>query len=227
MSCESKSNCESKSEETEFVNGAVEEEVDKDEEVAGWDWEKGVFKMFNDIIYNQLEVNPYSCTVVATYTALSNLTGKSVPYSLMLATLERMRKDGKFTENVGAYLKDGVEYALADFNTYCGSNWKANRIVLSPASIINGLKKSPIVTWIKYGKGFVADTQDNAWLDWASTDIIGSSGHAICIVKANTIEDFLVKMCNTYAGRLVKNVFGFDFNKYRSLMFNTGYYFTK
>jgi hypothetical protein len=55
-----------------------------------------VHKKFVDIIYNQLEVDPYSCTIVATYGALSNLTGKIVPYSVMRGTLDRMIRDGKF-----------------------------------------------------------------------------------------------------------------------------------
>ena len=83
----------------------------------------------------------------------------------MGGTLGRMKKDGKFKSGVGAYLKDGVKYALEDWNSAFKTSYKANLIYLSPSSIIEGLKKSPIVTGIKYGKGFVADTQDNAWLD--------------------------------------------------------------
>jgi len=213
---------------SEFVDGAIESEEESEDVLLGvGEVEKGVWKVFNDVIYNQNEVDAYSCTVVATYTALSNLTGKTVPYSLMNSTLSRMRKDGKFKDGVGAYLKDGVKYALEDWNEKFKTNYKAQLIVLSPQTIVRGLKSSPIVTGIKYGKGFVSDTQDNAWLDGASTDVIGNSGHAITIVKVNTLDDVLIKLCNTYAWRLLKNVFGLDFNKYRKLFFNTGYFFTK
>lgn len=54
----------------------------------------------------------------------------------------------------------------------------------------------------------------------------GSQGHAITYVKINTIDDHLVKFANSYAGRLVKNVVGFDLEKYRPMLFNTGFFFT-
>lgn len=213
---------------SEFVEGAIESEEESEDILLGTgEFEKGVWKVFNDVIYNQNEVDAYSCTVVATYTALSNLTGKTVPYSLMRRTLERMRLDGKFKDGVGAYLKDGVKYALEDWNATFNTSYKAQLIVLSPQTIVRGLKSSPIVTGIKYGKGFVNDTQDNAWLDEGVENVVWNSGHAITIVKVNTLDDTLIKLCNSYSGRLVKNVFGLDFDKYRKLFFNTWFFFTK
>ena len=83
-----------------------------------------------------------------------------------------MRKDGKFKDGVGAYLKDGVKYSLEDWNSTFKTNYKAQLIVLSPQTIVMGLKSSPIVTGIKYGKGFVNDTQDNAWLDSGTENVV-------------------------------------------------------
>lgn len=57
---------------------------------------KGIRKKFVDVLYNQLEIDPYACTLVATFTALSNMTGKVVPYSVMRAALKKISDDGKF-----------------------------------------------------------------------------------------------------------------------------------
>lgn len=149
----------------DFPLGAVDE--DTEAEFGAQEVEKTVEKKFLDLIYDQTQVNPYGCTVVATYTALSNLTGKVVPYSVMRATVERMKKDGKFRDGFGAKLSDGVEYALADFNKEFKTKYASNRIFVSASSLVRSLKVSPVVSGLYYGKKFVEDTQDNAWIDGA------------------------------------------------------------
>ena len=207
-----------------ITNGALDEEIEQP--LGADEVPKGIRKCYNDFLYDQTQIDAYSCTVVATYTALSNLSEKAVPYSLMKKSLDRMAKDGKFKPGFGALLSDGVKYALEDFNAEFRTKYKANRIYLSASSIYNALGKSPVVTGVKYGKGFVADTQDNAWIDGSLETVKGSQGHAITIVKINTEDDHLVKFANSYAGKLAKNVVGVDFEKYRTLFFNTGYFFT-
>lgn len=139
----------------------------------------------------------------------------------MRLTIERMKKDGKFRDGFGAKLSDGVEYALADFNREFRTGYKQNRIYVSASSLVKALKASPVVSGLYYGKKFVEDTQDNAWIDGAIEGVKGSQGHAITFVKINTMDDHLVKFANSYAGRLAKNVVGLDLEKYRSMLFNT------
>lgn len=54
----------------EFTDGATDCEVEED--LGAQSVEKAVRKQFLDILYDQTNVNAYGCTVVATYTALSN-----------------------------------------------------------------------------------------------------------------------------------------------------------
>lgn len=209
--------------EIEIYPGATDEETEDD--LGAQTVEKTVSKSFRDIIYDQTQVDPYSCTVVATYTAISNKTGKIVSYDLMRNTLERMENDGKFRKGFGAKLSDGVKYALEDYNREFKTSLKAVRVTVSASSLVKALRISPVVSGLYYGKKFVEDTQDNAWIDGAIEGVKGAQGHACTYVKINTMDDWLVKMCNTYAGKLANNVFGFDLTKYRSMLFNTGYYF--
>lgn len=139
----------------------------------------------------------------------------------MRATVERMKKDGKFRDGFGAKLSDGVKYALEDFNREFGTKYVSNTIYVSASSLVRALKVSPVVSGLYYGKKFVEDTQDNAWIDGAISDVKGTQGHAVTFVKINTLDDHLVKFANSYAGTLAKNVVGFDLNKYRSAFFNT------
>ena len=88
------------------------------------------------------------------------------------------------------------------------TNFKPKMVVLNPTSMIEGLSHSPIVTGIKYGKKFLADTQeDDAWVNGSIDEVTGSQGHAICEVVVNTNDDCLVKLANTYEGKLRNNVF--------------------
>lgn len=212
-------------EEEIIVDGATDWEAEED--VWSVEVEKGIWKQFAWIEYNQTEVDAYSCTVVSTFTALSNLTWKTVDYALMRETLAKMEKAGKFRKGFWASLKNGVEYSVMEWNAKFGTNYEAKLITLSPSSIIEGLKHSPVVTGVYYGKNFISDTQDDAWINGAIADTKGSQWHAIPIVKINTMDDVLIKMCLNYKDRLEKNVVGVDFTKYRSLFFNTGYYFVK
>ena len=149
--------------EIEIYPGATEDE--EETEAGAQEVEKTVSKSFRDIIYSQNEIDPYSCTVVATYTALSNKTGKIVPYDLMRKTLARMEKDGKFRKGFGAKLSDGVKYALEDYNKEYKTSLKAVKITVSASSLVKALRISPVVSGLYYGKKFVEDTQDNAWID--------------------------------------------------------------
>lgn len=132
----------------EIYAGAADEDAEAD--LGAQSVEKTVAKQFREILYDQTQVNAYGCTVVATYTALSNLTGKIVPYSVMRATISKMIKDGKFRNQFGAKLSDGVQYALEDFNREFGTAYKSNRIYVSASSLVQALKVSPVVSGLYY-----------------------------------------------------------------------------
>lgn len=100
----------------EFFAGAIDSEEVSDDVAGAAQKPEGVHKHFLDIIYNQLEVDAYSCTLVASFGALSNTYDKIVPYQLMRDTLAKMLRDGKFTPKSGAELKYGVKYAVEAFN---------------------------------------------------------------------------------------------------------------
>lgn len=98
--------------------------------------------------YNQLKVDPYACTIVATYSALTDrmkdqngIITATVPYSVMIGTLERMVKDGKFRHGFGANLADGVRYATEDFNKWRGSHITATQITMTYDNMVMAMKK--------------------------------------------------------------------------------------
>lgn len=208
-----------------ITNWAVDTEFFTWEDDAGAIVEKGVRKQFKDALYNQLEVDPYSCTVVATATAITNLTGKIIPYSLMKKALDNMKKDGKFTSGYGAALRDWVNYMVMAFNEEFKASITPVLIPLTESSLYHGLKFSPVVSGIKYWKKYFQDEQDNGEINLSAEEVGGSSGHAITFVKANTIDDYLVKYAENYAGKLTYNVIMTNFTKNRKLFFNSAYYF--
>lgn len=206
---------------------APEEVETESEEVAGGIPE--VHKKFLDIIYNQLEVDPYACTVVATYGALSNLTGKIVPYQVMRDTLAKMAKDGKFRKGFGASLDDGTAYALADFNAWAGTSFKRKAFAASFFSIHSALSTSPVVHGIKYGPQYLADEQDDGEWNLPANQLAGKQGHAVYWCKTNPTDPAKprqAKFVESYAGKLVRNVIYVpDLDAYLSMMFKTAYRF--
>ena len=64
----------------------------------------------------------------------------------MRATVERMKKDGKFRDGFGAKLSDGVKYALEDFNREFGTKYVSNLIYVSASSLVRALKVSTVVS---------------------------------------------------------------------------------
>lgn len=216
-------------EEIEIVGGATEDEGTEDDTAGASETPKGVHKQFLDIIYNQLECDPYACTVVATYGALSNTTGKIVPYSVMRATLKRMAIDGKFRHGFGASLEDGVTYALQDFNAFAGTKLKKRKFWASFANVHNALAKSAVVHGIKYSPAILGDEEDNGTLDLPTEIIKGSQGHAIVWVKTNADDPkhpYQAKYLQSYAGKKVRNViFVQDYEARRAMQFNWAYSF--
>lgn len=147
--------------------------------LGGWfsSFQKGVpknkiKKYFKDYLYNQLVVDSSSCTLVSTFTALSNKYDVEVPYEVMREALEAMRRDGKFTNGVGAYLKDGVDYALDAFNRKFNKSIVARPFALDGVQLWYALGVSPVVTGFRYAEGFFADEQDNGKIDRDTRRII-------------------------------------------------------
>jgi hypothetical protein len=91
-----------------ITNGAIDILTEQQDFFGGIP-EKGRWKTFalnsdeSVSCYTQLSVDPYSCTVVSTFSALSDYTKdknghvtKVVSYDNMKTALENMKKDGKF-----------------------------------------------------------------------------------------------------------------------------------
>ena len=192
--------------------------------------DRWVYKIFDPgnnwgIKYNQLKVDPYSCTVVATYGCLSNMANKVVGYDTMIGTLDRMKKDGKFRSWSGAKLSDGMSYALSDFNAVYGTNFKAFR--LNPSNVYQVVecfkKKSGVVTGITVTSQFFKDEQT---LNQVRNPVKGSVWHAIYFGKINTVDDYLGKYVQSYEGILHNMVPLFEFKDLDNVLFNTWYWFT-
>lgn len=110
--------------------------------------------------------------------------------------------------------------AAKHFNIEHGTNVKEKLIKLTVDNIQNELRMgSPISTGIKYGPEYFKDEQDNGKIEGG--DPFGNKGHAITIVKLNTMDDVIGKFAENYDGVLKFNVIEFDFTKYRKLFFNT------
>lgn len=205
--------------------------------------EKGIWKTFatneDESVYaaNQLEVDPYSCTIVSTFSALTDYTKDSnwhatkiVSYDTMKIALENMKKDGKFRPGYGALLSDGVNYSLAVFNATYGTNIKAVQIALTAENMIPWMKKgSSIVTGISVPDGYWKDEQDNAIID--STYVKWTNWHCVRIGKLNTLDDKLAKYWENYHGVMLannkpaKDVILLDIVKNSKILFNSGFYF--
>lgn len=208
----------------EITNGCIEENLLDDEELGG-EIEKGVWKAYKEILFNQKEVDPYSCTFFATATSLSNFDGRKLPLQVIKESFKDAVDKKIFTSGVGAKLAPVVDIVLSKANDYWGTQYKSKLIQLTPSNIIEALKKgSPVVTGIKYGKWYFKDEQDNAIID----DYLGGEGgHAISFIKINTEDDTLVKYAENYLGVYKNNVILFDFDKAKKgkMLFNTGFYF--
>ncbi len=58
----------------------------------------GVFKVFNNIFYNQKLIDDYSCTLVSAFTALSNGMNVEVPLWVIREAFNDYKASGKFTD---------------------------------------------------------------------------------------------------------------------------------
>ena len=161
------------------TNGAIEEKAI--DEVAGSLEVPNVIIRApmpeNIIMYNQLNVDPYACTIVATFTAVSNLLNDRFAYKNMQVVLEKMDNAKKFTPKVGAYLEDAINFSLENINQNREKKVVAHKILLTLPAVLEGLKHSCVVTGIKYGKGYIQDEQDNTRVD--NLGSVGAQGHAI------------------------------------------------
>ena len=211
-----------------LVWGATDIEVNENE-MMGWsNWkeiEKGIQKKFVDILYNQLEVNPYACTIVACATGISNFTWNVIPYSLMKEIWNKWIKEGWMKENFGGGLDSAVHYMTEAYNKYFNDTLRSNFFYVNEASLYEKLKLSPVISGINYPFGYVNDEQDDGKLKNGYTK--GANGHAITFVKINTLDDVLVKFAENYAGKLPYNVIFSDFTKNRGLFFRGWYYLTR
>lgn len=186
---------------------------------------KVVKKQFSNIMLNQLETDPVSCTLYSTWNVLGNLTGKTLSAEVRKETFDRMVSDGKMRPGFGALLDDGMRYALDAFNSHFGTSYKPTKILLSENSILSALDHSGIATGIKFSSKYFDDEQSDGRVESPISEISGNAGHSISIIKANTTDPsigFQFKIQENYAGRLVYNVIYFkDFQTYAPMFFRT------
>ena len=193
---------------------------------AGWQVEQGIFKSFNDIIYNQLNVDPCSCFLVWPFTALSNFAKKQVWYDVMIKALRELKETGKFTPWVGWMLSDGVSMATKYYNSATGSNIKFKQIVLNDENVIASIKSGSMVsTGIKYWPEYFKAEQWT-WIIKNAPWIVGNYWHCINFGKANTTDAEVWmqnKMIENYLDVLKFNIIYVQLNNPRSLFFNSGF----
>ena len=209
----------------QVTNGCIEEDC---EIKLGGVAEKWVFKAFNDIMYNQLEVHPFSCFLVWPFTALSNFSNKKIWYDVMIKALQELRNIGKFSPDVGWYLKDWVAMACKYFNASMWTNIKALEIDLNDENVVSALKKkSMITTGIKYWDKYFKNEQDD-WRIQNTLWTVWNHWHCMNFGKANTTDEQLWmqnKLVEQYLGKLTYNIIWAQLNNPRSLFFNKGFYY--
>lgn len=217
-------------EEIELESGLIDTDIpmscipEDDEELAwsNWEIESGVFKVFNNLFYNQRLVDNYSCTLVSAFTALSNSKNVEIPLSLIQEAFKDFKESGKFTPWVGAKLSDGAEYAVKHFNGHFGTSIKHKTVPFTIQNAIRALKTGfAFTSWIKYGKQYFKDEQDDGRIA-GGEGVIGKNWHAIAFVKINTENgEQFVKYIENYRGVLKHDIIFADFKKLRPLFFNT------
>lgn len=124
-------------------------------------------------------------------------------------------------------MSDGTFYALKHFNQYTLMNVRSVMVPFSIENITTALKSgSDFVFGLKYGSEFAKNEQDNGilentnWLTW-------DNGHLVCGIKANTMDDLLVKYSENYHGVLKYDIILMDIAKYPKLFQNNLTYFTE
>ena len=168
------------------------------------------------IFYNQCLIDNYSCTLVGAFTNLSNITGIYVPVDIMNKAFLNYVASGEFKPDVGGYITDGAKWALQTFNEYAQTNYTMNVVPLTVTNMITALKSgSAINCIIHYSNTYFSDEQDDAIIEDVNNDDTGLNGHTITICKLNTLDDHLVKYCESFCGTTwcQDNIILVDFGK--------------
>ncbi len=217
----------------EVVCGTIEE--DENEMISGGFVEKGIFwggaggggtpVTFHNRFFNQKEIDPYSCFYVAHYTALANNYNVEIPLSVIKDGWADLVANGGFTPGRGGRASVGAKFAVKHFNKYTGKNVEAITIPFNAENFVKALKSgSNFVFWIKYGSGYSKNEQDDGQIQ-NTAGTIGENGHLVCGVKANTLDDHLMKFAEQYYGLLKHDIILVDVNKVPGLFQNTLTYF--
>ena len=188
-----------------------------------------VYKAFQDIMYNQLLIDNFSCTYVGSLTAISNYVGKELPLEQMKAGFEEYEKSGLFTPWYGGKGIDGAKFACGAFNNYFGTTISPNTVSLDSDAIFHAISSgSPINAAIQYWPEYFKNEQDDGQVE-NTTGTIGNKGHWITIVKINTTDPkfIQIKFVENYNGVLkYQIIFIQDFQQLRSLFMNGGVFYT-
>ena len=199
-----------------------------------WLGEKGIWKNApeNLVLYNQRQVDPSSCTYMATITALSNMAGSRMPQDAILSGFRAFAASGRFTPGVGALIEDGVRFGTDAFNEAMGTKFSPYRIPFQPQQIVDAFKSgSAVVGGLRFGTGYIAQEQANGDISSVNPSL-GNFGHAVAWVKINTMGGFLMKYLETYAGETFngkpfKDVILADYVQDAVLFQNNGWAFSR
>jgi hypothetical protein len=144
--------------EQELQSGCFEENIPlsaQDEDIplgnVSGTVEKGIFKVYNNINYNQKLVDAFSCTLVSAFTALSNSKNIVVPLEVIQEAFKEYASSGKFKAGFGGGLEDGAIFALKHFNLYAKTNVKHKVLPFTIENAVATLKNGFCFTsGIKY-----------------------------------------------------------------------------
>lgn len=164
--------------------------------------EKGIWKPAPEqlIIYDQTLCDNYACTWISIITAASNLTGFQLTDGQNKIGWEDFVSTGKFMPGQGAYVSDSAPHALAYFNKVTGCNLTGSFRPFDEETIYEALSSGCAATMgLRCSPQLLADAQDNAVID---NPVQGNIGHAVTLIKLNTMDDFLFKWLDNYRGRV-------------------------
>lgn len=194
--------------------------------------EKGVWKAApeNLIMFNQLDINRYACTYVASLTALCNMTRKILPLQPMMDGFKEFAASGEFIEGVGAKVANGAKWAAKAFNAHFGTNYQPKVLPFNPLQVLTAIKMGkPVVGGLSFQSGLFKEIQKTGDLSRIDAEP-GQNGHAICWVKVNTTGAYKMKFLDNYEGRIIagnqwKNIILADFFQNHELFQRTGVIF--
>lgn len=170
--------------------------------------EKGIWKPAPHVLieYNQLELDAYACTWVSVITACSNLLNVRLTSEQMKDGWADFVLTGKFVPHFGAKVVDSAPHAIAYFNRVTGNSLNGSFDKFSRESIVRAMASGKAATLgIHASPKLIEDIQADGIVDNPRPKV-SEFGHALALVKLNTMDDFLFKTLDNYAGKVYKGL---------------------